>query len=96
MNRQEKLEAIRNRKTRYEVVAKHPDGRSIVIGYTHRHSREGIYAVASRNGEETILKLDLQRDAKMFPASNLSVQIGPWNLAFTGRTLRDCILADEA
>ncbi len=40
---QNRLGRLRNRPTKYELVASHPDGRRVLIAYTARKGRTGIY-----------------------------------------------------
>lgn len=39
----ERLERLKNHRTRYELAATHADGRKVLIRYTPRQGRRGLY-----------------------------------------------------
>lgn len=100
MNTQEKLAALHNRATRYEVVAikQEPIGETrVLIGYTARHSRHGLLAACRQRGEVMIKALGLNDTSMLFPAKRAAdgFDIDKWSIRFSGRTQRDAILEGE-
>ena len=45
--------------TRYEITARHPDGRTYLVGYTPRKSRRGLLSAMQNVGGPMIEKLDI-------------------------------------
>jgi hypothetical protein len=92
-----KLARIQNYRTRYEVTAKHPDGREILIGYTSRKGRQGLCELVSARTERAtaivyLCKADTYHTAKR-AADGMTC--GQWTIRFTGRTQRDAYMEGE-
>lgn len=74
--------------TKYEITARHSDGRSFLIGFTARKSRVGLLAVLRDRGDEILVKCGFTDGAKAeytkgrFPC----VLSEGWTIGFTGRT----------
>ena len=90
MSTQEKLEAIRNRSTKYEVVAVRGDHR-ILICYTNAHSRHGLLRACQAHGNEIIKAFGISDEDSFVPAKKAAdgFTIGNWCFRFSGRTQRD-------
>lgn len=84
--------------TRYEIAARHPDGRAFLVGYTPRLSRSGLLS-ASRNVGDALVSL-LGKDADEPPKAGTKprpwMAIGSWRIEFTGRTQRDAVRSGDA
>lgn len=92
----EQLERIKNRQTRYELVASHPDGRRLLVGYTARYSKHGILGMLRQNGPAVVAAFGLDGDAIMtFDRRGQTAHVGPWTITFSGRTQRDAYLGGE-
>ena len=95
----QRLDALRNRLTCYEVTAKHPDGREYLIGYLHRTSKRGLFDLIRRRGQWIVVGLGLSEDATFTLSESVSRRpvalIGDWRIGLTGRTERDCISSGE-
>lgn len=81
--------------TRYEIAAKHPDGRAVVVAYTPRKSRPGILAAMRRRGPELVAALAVSDDHELTWTKGLDgwgANLGNgWRVAFTGRTQLDAV-----
>ena len=95
MTKQEQLARLHNRLTSYEIVAVHADGRRVLIGYSVGKSKNGIYRMMTKNGPLNGARLGLADDARMSGLPASKVQVGPWVVAYTGRTQRDAIIEGE-
>jgi hypothetical protein len=80
------LAALRNRRTLWELVLKHADGRIWLLGYCDRKTRAMLYRVVCKHAEAlavltgtSVLDLDGQAGA-----------MAEWVVAWSGRTQRDC------
>lgn len=94
-NQNAKLEAIKNRATRYELVIERGAER-LRLCYTGRKNRNGIIDAIRRNGAELV---DLT-GAESFKlgsgnCAGPSVLLGDWRICFSGRTQREAIIAGE-
>lgn len=78
--------------TRYEIAARHPDGRAYLIGYSPRVSRIGLLNAIRKHGEQVIAKLEIGEAAQLtFGTRPRPFAItGEWRIEFTGRTQVDC------
>lgn len=77
--------------TRYEIAARHPDGRALLIGYTPRLSRRGLVAAMQRHGEDVIRVLGIGAADEIAFATRPTIhaKTGAWWIGFTGRTQLD-------
>lgn len=86
--------ARRNGPTRYEVAARHEDGRRVVVGFTARTTRRGLLNVMQARGEELVALMNLQEDGPKVSfardgAGRWKMDFGRgWRVGFTGRTER--------
>lgn len=77
--------------TRYEIAARHSDGREIVVGYIARRSGRGLADKIQAEGGRLVAELDLPEDAKFKVKAKPRPHtfIHDWWIGFTGRTLLD-------
>lgn len=77
--------------TRYEIAARHPDGRHYLIGYTVRRSRSGLLAAMRRVGPQTVAKLAIGESdlISWHTKPVIHADVAGWWIGFTGRTQRD-------
>lgn len=94
MTTQEKLIRIRNYGTRYELVASHPDGRKVLVGYTPRRGRSGLFDMLAKNGEAWVKFSGAENITFGKRVSDGAVS-GEWSIKFSGRTQRDAICNGE-
>jgi hypothetical protein len=85
-----KLERLKNYHTRYEVVAE-KDGRKILLGYTARVSRQGLWGFISSNAAKWCVFANTQ-DARFRKKASEGLDSGGWHVHFSGRTQREAIL----
>ncbi len=91
--KEEKLESLRNRSTKYELVASGPDGQIVLAGYCS-HGKNNILSMLRRNGEQWADRISA--DAMVTLAKDgRSAQLGPWKVYFSGRTQRESIILGE-
>ena len=92
-NQNAKLEAIKNRATRYELVLTNLDsGEKRRLCYTSKKNRTGLFAAIRSNGTE-LVAFSGSEDFKL--EGKASASIGRWSVAFSGRTQREAIIAGE-
>jgi len=91
--KEEKLESLGNRSTKYELVASLPGGPIVLAGYCS-HGKNNILSMLRKNGEQwaTRIKAD---DMVTFAKNGKSAQLGAWKVWFTGRTQREAIVLGE-
>jgi hypothetical protein len=94
MTTQQKLERLRNRQTKYELVASHPDGRRLLIRYTSRTGRNGLYDALAQDAERLCRVLGAD-DITWGKRSADGGTMGEWVLRFSGRTQREAIIDGE-
>lgn len=88
-----KLEALRNRATRYELVLeKAGAAERLRLCYTSKKNRTGLMAAIRNNGPE-LVALTGASDFKI--TREPSALLGAWRVFFSGRTQRDCIVSDS-
>ena len=87
------LQRIRGSDTLYELVAKHPDGRSYLIRYTHRRSRDALLKNLRHYGE-TVARLMGPTVTFASHAAD-GATVGDWRVSWTGRTERDALRDGE-
>lgn len=80
---------ITNYRTRYEIAARHPDGRAYLVSYSPRISRHGLLKALQHRGATLIAKLDIgETDQIKFGVANKRAfaETAGWWIGFTGRT----------
>lgn len=91
--KEQKLEDLYRRSTKYELVATSPDGQRVLAGYCS-HGKNNILSMLRRNGEQWADRISA--DAVVtFAKDGRSAQIGPWEVSFSGRTQRESIILGE-
>lgn len=73
--------------SKYEVAARHPDGRQFLVGYTPRKSRPGLLATMRGVGQQLIDKLPIGETDEMTFATKPTIHanVSGWWIGFTGR-----------
>lgn len=89
MTTTEKLERLRNRSTKYELVA---DGK-ILAGYCP-HGKMNILKMLRKNGEAWAARIS-ENDRIEFDDGGRSAKVGPYQIRFSGRTQREAIINGE-
>jgi hypothetical protein len=92
-----KLERCRNYATRYEITARHPDGRAFLVCYTPRVSRPGLLKAIQHVGRHILEKLTVGENDVMtwHTKPHVHCRTSGWEIGFTGRTQRDAIMSGE-
>lgn len=91
---QRRLQRLKNYATAYEIEIRHStDGRVHRICYSARHSRRGLLN-AIQTAAEHIVKVTGTDNMYIEKKASDGVKIGDWRVKFSGRTERECILAD--
>lgn len=86
---------MRNYSSRYEVIAER-QGEKILLGYTRRKSREGLWAVITREFvSKPLVKLTGDENIHFAKKASEGGFMGPWQIHFSGRTEREAVLAGE-
>lgn len=77
--------------TKYEIAARHPDGRAFLIAYAGRLSNVGLADAICQRGEHVVAKLGIPGDTQFKPKRQPRphAQLGEWWIGFTGRTKHD-------
>lgn len=77
--------------TRYEIEARHQDGRRFYVGQTARLSRQGLLAVMQSQGAAlSALLFPGEDDEITFGAKPKAYAVtGAWWVGFTGRTMKE-------
>lgn len=77
--------------TRYEIAAKHSDGRTLLVAYSPRLSRIGLLKAMQGVGQQLIDRLATgEHDEIKFTASpRAHAETAGWWVGFTGRTQHD-------
>lgn len=93
----QKLEAIKNFATRYEVALTMVDGRKMLVCYTPRKNKSGLLSAIQGRGKSILAKMpDLSDEARMSYAAAGGFNLGNGcRVHFTGRTQRDAICGGE-
>jgi len=89
MTKTEKLERLKNRATKYELAA---DGRYLA-GYC-QHGKLNILRMLQKNGEAWAKRIT-KTDLITFEKNGKMATLGPFQIAFTGRTQREAISMGE-
>jgi hypothetical protein len=79
--------------TRYEIVAE-KNGERVLVGYTARHSRPGLLAMARQNGQKLIDHFGIDENQLLVfvrKAAGWEADIGDLHIRFSGRTQREAI-----
>lgn len=90
----DRLERLRNRATKYEAIAEHPDGRKLLIGYVFQPSRRTLMERIRAGGERLISELGIGDEATFSMRVERGApvaSIGEWTVRLTGRTQREAI-----
>lgn len=89
---QEKRERLRNRPTRYELIAQKGD-RRVLIAYCMRTGRHSILEAARKHGQALIDLMEMDDNATLewLQPARLGAKIGDWSIRFSGRTQREAI-----
>jgi hypothetical protein len=90
-NQNAKLDAIKNRATRYELVIQRGDER-FRLCYTGRKNRRGMIDWIFRNGKE-LAAFSGSEEVRF--GHGATAQLGDWHISFSGRTQREAIIAGE-
>lgn len=93
-----RLTRIMNRPTAYELAVTHPDGRSYLVRYTARKSRDGLYDCMVNAADEINALVSNGGAPEYFEFAKRAADgatMGAWAIRFTGRTQRDCICNGE-
>jgi hypothetical protein len=91
----EKLSRLKHFHTRYEVTATQGD-RKVLIGYTPRKGRRGIWSILSGRAESWgrfVGHADPQIQFRK--PSSAGADSEGWHINFSGRTQREAIIAGE-
>jgi len=83
-----RLAAIRNRRTLYELVLRHADGRTWLLGYCDRQTRAMLYRVACKHAEA----LARITGTAVINMDGRAATMDAWSIAYSGRTQRDCYM----
>lgn len=86
-----KLEAIKNRATRYELILERGAER-LRLCYTSRKNRRGMIDAIFRNGKE-LGSFSGSQEVRF--GNGATAQLGDWAVRFSGRTQREAIQAGE-
>ena len=87
-----KLESIKYYATRYEVVMT-KGGESLLVGYTSKHSRDGLLAMVRQQAEAFVKYTGAESvDAKK---GKLLTTPNGWAITFSGRTQREAYCSGE-
>lgn len=92
----ERLERLRNCSSAYEVVATHPDGRSVLVCYLCTLSKRGLFEAIRSRGPRLIASLGLPDDVSAIlggVAKRPTAIVGAWSIRLSGRTQRDAIVS---
>lgn len=91
---QQRLKSLKYHATKYEIVATHKDGRKVLVGYTPRKGRQGLWAMVAKNATAWIA---FSGEGSLTFAKRAAdgATAGDWNINFSGRTQRDAIINGE-
>ena len=89
------LADMQNRRTAYEVIARHEDGTEIRLGFTERHTKSVLLTIAQQNGESILAMLG-DWDGEAVYSKSHGWTFGPVRVCFSGRTERDCACSEAA
>ena len=89
MTKEQKLEALRNRRTKYELAA----NEKYLAGYC-QHGKLNILRMLQKNGEAWAKRIK-KDDLIEFDKNGRSATLGSFRIAFTGRTQREAISIGE-
>ena len=79
--------------TRYEITARHADGRELLVVYTSQKSRHGLLKAVQGNASVLFSDDALFGPITAKPLPN--VRSGEWTIAFSGRTQRQALNEGE-
>ncbi len=84
--------------TRYEIVAKHDDGRTLLVSYAGGSpSRMRLLRAMQAHGDKLIAVLEIgEHDQITFGTKpRPHAKVNGWSVAYSGRTQRDCRIQGE-
>ena len=91
-DQQARLNAIANRRTRYEVAAIAADGsKAVVLGFSGRKTKRGLLAFATERGPELLGKFGAPDPSHKWTYINGVLDFGTFVVVYR-RTERDAIL----
>lgn len=92
-----KLARIQRYATAYEVTMAHPDGRRLLVAYTPRKSRTGLWNAVVQNDARRGVIIALAGTAEAVFARKASdgLALGEWTIKFSGRTEREAYIEGE-
>lgn len=94
-----RLEELKNRYSRYEVVCQSPTGERYLVGYTSHPGRRGMMERARAFGQQVIARTGVDDShAAKFSGGHTRARLdlgNGWAICFTGRTERQAILEGE-
>ena len=92
---QRQLERIKYYATRYEVRLTLPDGRAMLVCYTERKSKAGLYSCLQNRGKAILaLMPEMPEDSRLTYNKAQGFALGNGaSVAFSGRTQRDAIMS---
>lgn len=88
------LARIQHYATRYELAAVRGNER-VLICYTERKNRSGLWSAISSNRAEPLCRLTGAEEITFGKRAADGGMMGDWKIVFTGRTQRPAILAGE-
>jgi hypothetical protein len=91
--KEQKLEDLYRRSTKYELVACYPDGQIVLAGYCS-HGKNNILSMLRKNGEQWANRIKAD-DMVTFAKDGQSAQLGKYKVYFSGRTQRKAIILGE-
>lgn len=94
MTKLQRLEALKHYSSRYELVATHPDGRKVLVGYTPRRGRSGLFDMLAKNGVAWV-KFSGSENITFGKRVADGAISGKWSINFSGRTQREAICNGE-
>ena len=77
--------------TRYEITARHPDGRCYLVAYSAQKSRMGLLKAMQGRGDQIVDICSITDDHEIKFATKPRVHaiVNGWIIGFTGRTQRE-------
>jgi hypothetical protein len=84
--------------TRYEIVAKHPDGRTYLVAYAAGSpSRHHLLSAMRARGQAIISACSIPESDQMTFGTKPRhhALVSGWTIAYTGRTQRECCTTEH-
>lgn len=89
-----RLARLKNYRTRYELIATNADGRKVLVRYTSRVGRRGLYDALTQDAEQ-ICQFFGTDSIHFGKRAADGATMGEWTIKFSGRTQREAILCGE-